>query len=164
MMIEEAGYKVTPQVGVKGFRIDLGVTHSDYPHGFIAGVECDGAAFHSSASARDRDAIRQDILESLGWKIYRIWSTDWFTDPSKEKDKFFRWLSSVWSPPSDVEQSNVVQIAPQNETSEVQQDVVSSGPTGQRGEIDIDGEKVTYWKPIDGLYEYWDCDQLIGFT
>lgn len=164
MMIEEAGYKVTPQVGVKGFRIDLGVTHPDYPHGFIAGVECDGAAFHSSASARDRDSIRQDILESLGWKIYRIWSTDWFTDPSKEKDKFFRWLSSVWSPPSDVEESNVVQIAPQNEVSEVQQAVVSSGPTGQRGEIDIDGEMVTYWKPFDGLYEYWDGDQLIGFT
>lgn len=94
-VLEIAGYKVTPQVGVRGFKIDLGVEHSDYPNGFLAGIECDGATYHSSASARDRDAIRQDILESLGWKIYRVWSTDWFTDSSRETKKMLDWLCEL---------------------------------------------------------------------
>ena len=90
-------YKVTPQVGVRGFRIDLGVSHEEFPYGYIAGIECDGATFHSSASARDRDAIRQQILEGLGWKIYRVWSTDWLTNPAREKEKLLNWLSKVWT-------------------------------------------------------------------
>ena len=94
-VLEIAGYKVTPQVGVRGFKIDLGVKHSEYPNGFLAGIECDGATYHSSASARDRDAIRQDILESLGWKIYRVWSTDWFSDSRRETQKMLDWLSEL---------------------------------------------------------------------
>ena len=86
-MIQDGGYEVEPQVGVRGFRIDLGVTHPDYPYGFIAGVECDGATFHSSASASDRDSIRQDILEGLGWKIYEF-GQQIGSDPEKEKKKF----------------------------------------------------------------------------
>ena len=86
------GYEAVPQVGVDGFRIDIGVKHEDFPHDFIADVECDGATYHSSKSARDRDKIRQDILEGLGWKIYRIWSTDWFQDSEKETTKMIEQL------------------------------------------------------------------------
>jgi very-short-patch-repair endonuclease len=82
-----AGYDVVNQVGVDGFRIDLGVGHPDYPLGFIAGIECDGASFHSGLTVRDRDRIRQSILESMGWRIYRIWSTDWFADPARQTAK-----------------------------------------------------------------------------
>jgi very-short-patch-repair endonuclease len=82
--LKDYGFDLTPQVGVKGFRIDIGVKHPNFKYGFLAGIECDGATYHSSPSARERDSIRQDILESLGWKIYRIWSTDWFDNPSKE--------------------------------------------------------------------------------
>ena len=85
--LKDQGYDAVPQVGVDGFRIDIGVRHPDYPYGFIAGVECDGATYHSSKSARDRDKIRQDILEGLGWKIYRVWSTDWFMNQEKEMQK-----------------------------------------------------------------------------
>ena len=97
-VLETAGYKVTPQVGVKGFRIDLGVEHGNYPNGYLAGIECDGATYHSSPHARDRDAIRQDILESLGWKIYRVWSTDWFADHNRETEKMLKWLSGIRAP------------------------------------------------------------------
>ena len=51
------------------------------------GVECDGATYHSSKSARDRDRLRQEVLEGLGWHLYRIWSTDWFEDPRRETEK-----------------------------------------------------------------------------
>ena len=82
--LRDAGYEVVHQVGVEGFRIDLGVRHPSFPLGFIAGVECDGASFHSGLTVRDRDKIRQNILEKLGWKIWRIWSTDWFADADRE--------------------------------------------------------------------------------
>ena len=95
--LEQAGYSVTPQVGVKGFKIDLGVKHPEYPSGFLAGIECDGATFHSSPQARDRDAIRQDILEALGWHIYRIWSTDWFNNYDRERKKMLDYLERLRS-------------------------------------------------------------------
>ena len=87
-----ARYEVVHQVGVEGFRIDLGVRHPDYPIGFIAGVECDGASFHRGLTVRDRDRIRQSVLEGMGWKIYRIWSTDWFADPSRELSRLIAFL------------------------------------------------------------------------
>ena len=77
---------------MKGYFIDLGVKHPDYPYGFLMGIECDGAMYHSSKSARDRDRIRQDVLEGLGWKIYRIWSTDWFHNPTKEFEKLKKFI------------------------------------------------------------------------
>lgn len=74
------GYRVTPQVGVRGYSIDLGVSHPSFPHGFLCGVECDGALYHSAKSARERDRLREDILRNLGWQLVRVWSTDWYHD------------------------------------------------------------------------------------
>jgi hypothetical protein len=80
------GCTPVPQVGVKGYSIDIGVKHPQWAHGFILGVECDGASFHSSKSARDRDRLRQEVLEGLGWRFHRIWSTDWFNNPGKQAE------------------------------------------------------------------------------
>lgn len=85
--LESIGCEVHPQVGVAGYRIDLGVKHPKYPYGYLLGIECDGATYHSSKSARERDIIRQQVLENLGWRLYRIWSTDWFTNPIQEFEK-----------------------------------------------------------------------------
>lgn len=76
-----------PQVGVAGYFIDIGVKHPEWPHGFILAIECDGANYHSSKSARDRDRLRQEVLENLGWRFHRIWSTDWFSDYRKETER-----------------------------------------------------------------------------
>ena len=96
--LDKNGYKTVPQVGVGGFRIDLGVKHNDYKYGFLAGIECDGATFHSSPQARDRDVLRQEILEGYGWKIYRIWSTDWFRNSDREMEKLISWLKKIRDP------------------------------------------------------------------
>lgn len=85
--IEAAGYEAVPQVGASGYRIDIGVRHPDWPYGFILAVECDGAAYHSSRSSRDRDRLRQEVLEGLGWHFHRIWSTDWFRNPRDQIEK-----------------------------------------------------------------------------
>lgn len=78
--LEQRGWLVVPQVGVSGFRIDLGVRHPDLPGAYLAGVECDGASYHSAATARDRDKVREQVLTGLGWNILRVWSTDWWHD------------------------------------------------------------------------------------
>lgn len=78
--LERRGYETRPQVGESGYRIDIGVVDPDEPGRFLCGVECDGATYHSSATARERDRLRQQVLESRGWTILRVWSTDWFHD------------------------------------------------------------------------------------
>ena len=82
--LRSKGFSVDTQVGCSGFRIDLGLklpNSSDY----VLAIECDGATYHASKNARDRDRLRQEILERMGWKFYRIWSTDWFRNKSVEQ-------------------------------------------------------------------------------
>jgi very-short-patch-repair endonuclease len=78
---------VRPQVGCEGFRIDLGVSLKSNPTRFILGVECDGATFHGTQHARDRDLIRQTILEHHGWTIHRVWSTAWWKNAPHELER-----------------------------------------------------------------------------
>jgi very-short-patch-repair endonuclease len=81
------GWQVNPQVGVSSFRIDLAVVDPDSPGRYLAGIECDGATYHRSATARDRDKIREQVLRGLGWEILRIWSTDWWHDAEGALDR-----------------------------------------------------------------------------
>ena len=83
-VIRDLGFEPHPQVGHAGYRIDIGVVHPDQPGRYAIGIECDGATYHSSRVARDRDRLRQDVLEGLGWTMYRIWSTSWFRDRAAE--------------------------------------------------------------------------------
>ncbi|NTG27195.1 DUF3320 domain-containing protein [Agrobacterium rhizogenes] len=85
--LQERGYQVHPQVGIAGFFIDLAVADEQVPGKYILGIECDGAAYHDSRSARDRDRLRQAVLEDHGWTIYRIWSADWFQRPKAELER-----------------------------------------------------------------------------
>ncbi len=82
--LQDRGYQVVPQVGVAGYFIDLAVRHPHLPGEYALGIECDGATYHSAKCARDRDKTRQEVLENLGWKIHRIWSTDWFQHTDRE--------------------------------------------------------------------------------
>ena len=93
--LKDKGYEVVPQVGVAGFFIDLGVKHPAKPGAFLLGIECDGAGYHSARSARDRDRLRQEILENLGWKIHRIWSTDWFKSRDSEVKRLLRRIEEL---------------------------------------------------------------------
>jgi very-short-patch-repair endonuclease len=93
--IRKAGYEVHHQVGCSGYRIDLGVVDPAAPGRYLLGIECDGATYHRAATARDRDKLRQLILEGLGWKLHRIWSTDWWHDANKEMDKLLHHLNEL---------------------------------------------------------------------
>ncbi|HQP57301.1 MAG TPA: AAA domain-containing protein, partial [Syntrophorhabdus sp.] len=93
-LIKNKGYDIVHQLGVAGYFIDIAVRNPDRPGEYLAAIECDGSTYHSSKSARDRDRIRQEILESLGWedRIWRIWSCDWFYDPRRESERLFQFL------------------------------------------------------------------------
>jgi very-short-patch-repair endonuclease len=90
--LAQRGFQVDNQVGVAGFFVDLAVVDPDVPGRYLLGVECDGATYHSAPCARDRDRLRQEILEAHGWTIHRIWSTDWF---QKTKDEMERLLAAI---------------------------------------------------------------------
>ena len=79
--LRERGWTVHPQIGVSSYRIDIGVVHPDAPGRYLLGIECDGASYHSSATARDRDKLREEVLRNKGWKLLRIWSTDFWINP-----------------------------------------------------------------------------------
>ncbi|OEZ60979.1 DUF4011 domain-containing protein [Duganella sp. HH105] len=96
-ILRAKGYEVVPQLGVAGFRIDIAVRHPDHLSTYLAAIECDGATYHSGVSVRDRDRIRQEILEGLGWRgrIWRIWSTDWFRNPRQETERLLSFLEEL---------------------------------------------------------------------
>jgi very-short-patch-repair endonuclease len=84
--LQERGYQVSRQVGLAGFFFDLAIADPERPGRYLLGIECDGAAYHDARSARERDRLRQSVLESHGWTIHRLWSTDWFHRPNEQLD------------------------------------------------------------------------------
>jgi very-short-patch-repair endonuclease len=85
--LETRGIKTRPQFGASRYRIDLVAMHPGKPGRPVLAIECDGAAYHSSATARDRDRLRQAHLQRLGWRFHRIWSTDWFYEREQETER-----------------------------------------------------------------------------
>jgi very-short-patch-repair endonuclease len=93
--IESLGYEAEPQVGSAGFKIDLAVRDPAHPSRYILAIECDGATYHSALWAREHDRLRQQVLENLGWRFYRIWSTDWFYRRGEQMEKLKQVLDTA---------------------------------------------------------------------
>ena len=91
-MLRGNGFEVRKQVGCAGFRVDLAVIDSNAPGRYLLGIECDGAKYHETPVARDRDRLRSQILGRLGWRIHRLWSTDWYRN---RKDTEERLLAAI---------------------------------------------------------------------
>ncbi len=93
--LKALGYKVQTQVGMSGYRIDLAVVHPTDSSRFILGIECDGAMYHSSKNAKERDVYRQKFLESRGWNIERIWSRNWWKNPTVEIERIDKAIKKI---------------------------------------------------------------------
>ncbi|MBF2054096.1 MAG: DUF3320 domain-containing protein [Candidatus Sericytochromatia bacterium] len=100
--LTQQGYQVASQVGTAGFRVDLAILDPAAPGRYLLGIECDGARYHSARSARDRDRLRQQVLEGLGWRIHRIWSTDWFRHPEQELQRLQEAIAAARQAPATV--------------------------------------------------------------
>ena len=93
--LRNKGWSVHPQVGVSGYRIDIGIVDPRASGSYLLGVECDGRTYHSGATARDRDRLRHLILEGLGWNLHRVWSTDWWLDPQNALGRLLTRLENL---------------------------------------------------------------------
>ena len=82
--LESLGYQVHQEVASGGKFVDIGIVDPQRPGRYLIGIECDGASYHNSRSARDRDRLREEVLEGLGWTLHRVWSTDWFRNSERE--------------------------------------------------------------------------------
>ncbi|MCA9831148.1 MAG: DUF4011 domain-containing protein [Dehalococcoidia bacterium] len=107
-----SGLRCVPQVGVGSYRVDIGVLRPGSNSDFVLGVECDGAAYHSSSSARDRDVIRQRVLENMGWRVQRVWSTAWACDPDAEIDAILAAYNAALAQPQVAETGGALPEAP----------------------------------------------------
>lgn len=110
--LSDKGWQIVTQIGVSGFRVDLGVVNPDKPGSYLAGIECDGATYHRSASARDRDKIREQILRHLSWEIIRIWSPDWWYDGASATEHVHQLLCNLLEASRNEKQSIVVEANP----------------------------------------------------
>ena len=84
------GLRLVPQLGVSKYRLDFAVLHPTIPNKYVLAIECDGAPYHSSKTARDRDRLRQRYLENRGWQFHRIWSLDWHEQRAEEIERVFQ--------------------------------------------------------------------------
>ena len=119
--LRAAGHNVTPQVGIAGYRIDIGIRGDD-PSRYVLGIECDGFTFHSSPAARDRDWLRRAVLEGLGWRIHTVWSTAWVRNSSEELRKIEEAIASAKESRADIEGLH---------------SIVTSPPSGHDDEVDV---------------------------
>lgn len=150
MSLREKGWKIQTQVGVSKFRVDMGVVHPDHPGEYLAGIECDGATYHGSPSARDRDRVRQAILENLGWRIIRLWSTDYFQDPEYAMRKIHERLEEVLAK----DRAERIAKAPEEEAARAAaREAVVSAPTREEVEVVDSPELDEAGQDIESLAE-----------
>lgn len=137
--LERHGYQCEPQVGVAGFFIDLAVRDPGQSGRYLMGIECDGAAYHSAKSARDRDRLRQSVLEQLGWRIRRIWSVDWFRNSRLQLEPILQELAALRTEPAMVvepeqpEEQVIQQVA--EEQSQHAERITQGGDTSLREKL-----------------------------
>lgn len=118
--LAEHGHDVESQIGLAGFYVDLGVKDPDEPGRYRLGIECDGASYHSARSARERDRLRQQILESRGWAIHRIWSTDWFKDRDAQLRRTLAAIDAATAAPASPPEPPApvaLDVAPENDVA-----------------------------------------------
>jgi very-short-patch-repair endonuclease/DNA polymerase III delta prime subunit len=149
--LREAGYEVHHQIGTSGYFVDLGVVDPSHPGRYLMGIECDGRSYHSAKWARDRDRLRQKVLEARGWRIYRVWSTDWFNDPEREARRLIEAIekakrTGVHAAPADGEKADpdtkAVQGRPGTDRGQVQDNIVRREESGLRLPLRAPGVRV----------------------
>lgn len=128
--LQAKGYQVHPRVGIAGIFIDLAVADPAYPGRYLLGIECDGTAYRSARSARDRDRLRQSVLEDHGWRVHRIWSVDWFQRPQEQLDRVVAAIEAA--------KAELADDAARRASAAGQQGQASGQPAGARRAVPVE--------------------------
>jgi len=103
--LKDNDYEVDKQVGCAGFRVDLAIIDKNNPGKYIVGIQCDGKNYSSSKVARDRDRLRQQVLNGLGWNLYHLWSTDWYRNRDLTRKKLLKAIEDI----EDIENKSLLE-------------------------------------------------------
>ena len=93
--ITSKGYHVKQYVGNSDYKIDIAVEHPKYPGCYVAGIECDGNSYYMARTARDREHLRKSVLEQMGWKMFRVWSTEWINNKVGEQKRLLNFIENA---------------------------------------------------------------------
>jgi very-short-patch-repair endonuclease len=153
--LRDRGLIVDQQVGASKFRIDLAIRDQRDTSRYVLGVECDGATYHSTRTARDRDILRQHVLESMGWRIHRVWSTDWFNNRAQALDRILESHALAQARPID----ETIQAVPLVEIVEVSDPL--PGPNTRRPTTQRIQRRFKIGQPYETVGGKWHRDLLL---
>ena len=162
--LDQAGIPLQAQYGASGYRIDFAAMHPEQPGRPVLAIEADGKSYHSAINARERDRLRQEHLERLGWQFHRIWSTEWFRNREQEINRAVEaWRraveatdrASTFSPPPTAERRDSVETVTISAAAAVRTDREPRPPIRFKRPITEyeDGEldAMVRWAQSDGL-------------
>lgn len=116
----DQGWQVHCQVGCSSYRIDLAVVDPRAEGRYLLAIECDGASYHSAATARDRDKLRQMVLERLGWTVHRIWSTEWWTNREREQQRLQKAIQQAMQQAESASQSSALIATSDHQSTDIE--------------------------------------------
>ena len=139
------GYEVHDEVASSGYFVDIGMVDPKRPGRYVLGIECDGATYHNSRSARERDRLRESVLVGLGWRIHRIWSSDWFNNPEQELKRAVEAIEDALASQPSVRVSQnggKSHIQPTDARSKATTEATASTPAIQRADAEQGSRKL----------------------
>ncbi len=163
--LSRRGLSLIPQVGASGYRIDFGVLDKEAEGKFICGIECDGMSYHSSETARDRDRLRQQVLEGRGWEIHRVWSTDWFKDRNGQIERLLNLIEqSRERAKRESEQETERQSFIESEAEQQARDFLGDLSEVEFSNIFENIEQQEYVRPTPEPYQMAQINVGVGFS
>jgi len=153
--LAEAGYELRHQVGAAGHSIDLAVVDQERGSHYVLGIETDGPTYNSSHSSRDRDRLRQQVLEGLGWRIHRIWSTEWFRRPERELHRALLAIQSANTPTAGSAVSREAVSSPPRDISQLSKPVAPGAVEYRVANLKIDAVGPEFWAASEAAMALW---------
>lgn len=86
------GYSFETDVGMSSYPVDVAVRDPKNQNRFVLGIECDGEKYAAQHTVRDRDVLRDSVLEGMGWKLFHAWSVDWTFDRKRAERRLLEVL------------------------------------------------------------------------
>ena len=144
LFLESRGYKVKRNIGTSDYTVDMAIEHPEIEGAYIAGIECDGDSYQMARTVRDRDHLRVSVMERMGWKMYRVWSTEWIQNEQVAKQKLIDFITDALKNYSEFET-----IERKNEEIKVETEEISSNknvqPINQNNPYNLDRYQEGHW-------------------
>ena len=150
--IENKGYTVKQYVGNSEYKIDIAVEHPDYPGCYVVGIECDGNSYYMARTIRDREHLRKFVLEQMGWKMFRVWSTEWINNKEGEQKRLLDFIENAvknYKKSDDSNDKEKISLIKQEESVQVE---IMQKNVEQQTKLKFPYYRIGDWKHVE--YDY----------